>query len=401
MHGPRATEQERHPMKSPLLPALALLALAAPVFAANESGTSAKGVPYSIRVPDGYDPAKPGILVVDIHSEILGGEKTQFTYQLEMAEWLQSAVILAPHGTKTEKNGESWSEDGILELVRETRAKHKTLRTIVFGRDLGTLGAALLSFHHPEAVDAYICYSALFEALENLPSPAPGAFSMPIYIVAGASSSRVAQAREGAKKLQGQGFKQLKYDEIPGDGVSVDEAVLKRAFDWIEAALGPARPPKPKLSEADANEKIAAVEKAVKEKDFAAAAEALSALETAPSKLSAKVAALAKTHAASSEEPLALAAVELAATLKEAGLPALKGALKSKAKPVALAAAAGLGRVGGTSATGALIEGLQAAESAKKADLEKAIQAALTKVTGKTFASAKEWKKWEKSNKGA
>jgi len=370
-----------------ILVALASLALAAPARADVEVKRSEKGMTYSIRVPAGWDATRGGLLILGLHGQ--GGSHEKFMPLLEQAPFWADAVLVAPDATA----GAAWEEgdiDLVADLAREVRARLGTLRTVALGFSRGAYLGFGLGLRHPGEIAAVIPHSGGLV----VPVPSEEATKNQVFYVIHGDADRVvdvALSREAVKTLEGAGVKRVKYEEIRGLGHTINAQAVQRAFEWVQAALGPIAPA---LTDAQAAERLLALEKAVKAKEFAAAAEAFQALEGASRGARQKVAAQATKHAAAADETLAEAAVRCAATLGDAGLPALKAGLKSKSEPVAAKAAHGLGRLGGDPALGLLIGALAPAESAKKADLERAIHAALTRITGREFASAKEWKRW-------
>lgn len=366
---------------------LALAALAAPACAA-EVKRSEKGMTYSVRVPAGYDVAKGAVLVVGLHGQ--GGNNAQFMSHIESLGLLGDALLVAPNATA----GAAWEEsdvDLVADLIRELRGQYRIVRAIAFGFSRGAYFSYGLGLRHPADVQAVIAHSGGLV----VPVPrTPEAEAQVFYVIHGDADGTVPveQSRDAVKRLEAAGLKHVKYEEVPHLAHTVDRAAVKRGLEWIEGVLGPAVPA---LTDAQAAERIAALEKALRAKDFAAAAEAFDRLEGAPRAAAPKIASLAKTHAVSPDERLAIAAVKAAGRLGEPGLPALKAGLKGKSEPAAIEAAHALGASGGDAATAILIGALPEIEAAKsKPELEKAVHAALTRITGKDFASAREWKRW-------
>ncbi|HVY61733.1 MAG TPA: hypothetical protein VHF22_08770 [Planctomycetota bacterium] len=340
-----------------IVAAIALVATSA--CAAAEVKQSARGMTYSIRVPRAWDAAAGGLLVVALHGQ--GGSNAQFMPAVEGAPFLADALLVAPNATKNA----AWEEsdiDLVADLIREVTDRYHSTRTIAFGFSRGAFMAFGLGMLRPDVVQACIPHSGGLPPGMPVP-PTDGVKAQVFYVIHGDADGtvNVQQSRDAVQALEAAGVKRVKYDELKGLGHSLDPAAVKRGFDWVQQQLGPLPAG---MTDAEAKAKLAALEKAVGAKDAAAAGEALEGLARAPRAWQPRVAKAAE-----------------------------KG-LKGKDDALAVACAEGLGKVGGDPATGALIGALASAESGKRAEVAKAIEAALEKVTGKSFASAKEWKRW-------
>ncbi len=397
---------------------LVLAGPAATACTAAETKQSARGMTYSIRVPDGYDRAKGALLVVGFHG--WGGEHTQLMRGMEAFGFLRDAILVAPNAPKAA----AWEEadlDPTADLLDELKRGFNVQRTIAFGFSRGAYFSFGLGLRFPDKVEALVPHSGGM----ILPVP-PGeaAKKQTFYVIHGDADNvvPVAQSRDAVSRLKGAGLTRVEYEEIKGLAHRIDPAAVERAFAWIEKTLGPAAPA---LTDAQADERIDAIEKAIKDKDLDAAAQGFGTLAGAPRKFHARIASLAKAHVKSTHEPLALAAIEAAGALGPVGVaplktvpatseaPAIAAAaalartgspdavapllayLKAKPEPVAVAAAQALGDLGGDAATAALVKGLEAAEgSPSKAERRDAILEALKRLTGQSFATAREWKRW-------
>jgi len=181
-----------------------------------------------------------------------------------------------------------------------------------------------------------------------------------------------------------------KFEKVAGLKHTVDWDALKRGVGWIGGILDE----RDKAAENEIAAKITALEAALKEKSWEAAAQGFAGLAKVPRALAPKLAALAKPHVMSANEPLALAAIEASGRCGADGVPALKsipvtnlklataaatalgatGAptavdpllvfLKASKEAVSIAAAESLGRLGGDAATKALVAGLATTRAA-------------------------------------
>jgi len=251
-----------------------------------------------------------------------------------------------------------------------------------------------------------------------------GAKNVAWYVIHGDADNvvNVDQSRSAVKSLEQAGAKDLKYDELKGVGHTLDMPASQRAFEWLAKTLGPCPP---ELTDKETSERVAALEKALKAKDWPAAAKGFDALQGASRGAAGKIAGLAKAQLKCEDDAVAVAAAHALGRLGEGAIASLKAApadrepvakaaasalaqtgspaaaepllalLKGKNEAVASAAAKELGHLGGDAAVGALIAGLQANESSKAPDDRKtAILAALKKLTGQSFETAKDWKRW-------
>lgn len=389
-----------------------------PLTAASETKRSAKGITYSIRIPDGYDRTKGALLVVGFHG--WGGNNEELMRGLQAMSHLKEAILVTPNAPKAA----AWEEadlEPVADLVSEVAREHRPPRTVAFGFSRGAYFSFGIGLRYPNLIHAVIPHSG------GLVAPIPGeaaAKKQVFYVIHGDADRTVpvSQSREAVEKLKAAGLQHVKYDEVKGLAHRVDPEATKRAFAWIERTLGPALPA---LQDTDAAERLAALEKAIRAKDWDSAANGFGALAGASRRYHGKIASLAKTHVRSAHEPLALAAIEAASELGEAGVAVLKtvpatpetpaiaaaGALARTGSPaaaaallvllkgspeaVAVAAAEALGELGGDASIVALIKGLEAAEGASaKAERRGATIESLKRLTDQTFATAREWKRW-------
>lgn len=306
---------------------------------------------YSIRVPPGWDPATGGTMVLGLHGQ--GGDHRRFLVQLEPLECFARSILVVPNATRNA----AWDEndvDLVADLALEVKRVHGVRRTIAFGFSRGAYLGFGLALRRPDAVQAVIPHSG------GLVGPAAGgaaAKKVAFYVIHRDRDDvvPVEQSREAVRALEGAGHARVKYEEVRGLAHLIDRAASGRAVAWIEATLGPAIMP-----ESEAARRIAAVEKAIKAKDDEAAARAVDALDGVPRAAAGKVASLAVRQAMHEDDGVARAAVGAAERLGDAGVP---------------------------------IAMLKKVEGERPA-IEKEVQAALARLTGETFASAKEWRRW-------
>lgn len=397
--------------------ALLFLATASASAAPPETKTSPKGMTYSIRVPDGYAKGQHP-LVVGLHG---AGDNCQ-----NFMRWLdgpqstipKDAVLLVPQALQ---NG-AWDQADaapLAELIRETQAAYPPTRTIGMGFSRGAYYLYALAFAAPDILQGAIPCAG------GLPQTVPDNETLkklPFYVVHGDADPTV-PCDEGVKAhaaLEKAGVL-CKFEKVAGLKHTVDWAAVKRGLEWIGGILDERDKGRDEIVVA----KIASLEKALKEKAWEAAAAEFAGLEVIPRKHAAKVAGLAKPHVTSSNEPLALAAIAAAGRCGPEGVPALKSVpplnaplataaaaalgataapaaveplgawLKTKSEDVACAAAKSLGDLGGDPAAAALASGLANAEALFPTGARRAaIEDALKKITGQSFAKASEWKKW-------
>jgi len=398
---------------------LAALCLAISSAAASppEQKTSAKGLTYQIRRPDKYTRGQHP-LVLALHGA--GDSCANFMRWITSPEatFPADAILVAPQALQ---NG-AWDKDDLeplAALVRDLKAEHDPTRTIGFGFSRGAYYTFHLGTTHPELYDGAIPHSG------GLPGAVPDTEAMrnlPFYVCHGDADKVVPVGQsEQAVALLEKAKVPVKLEKIAGLAHTVDWKAVKRGLDWLNGILDERQ----KALEQDVVGKLAALEKSLKAKSWDAAASGFAAIVRVPPRLTPKLAALAKAHATSAEEAVALAAIAAAGRCGADGVVALKGVpgtnerlapaaaaalaqtgasaateallsyLKAKSDVVATAAAAAMGQMGGASATGALVSGLSHCESQYPSSPRKAaIQDALTKITGQSFAKASEWKKW-------
>lgn len=409
----------------PLALALVLLAASALVPAPAHAAApvtlrSEKGLEYSIRIPDGYDRSKGAVLVLALHG--VNEKQANFMRTMDSMPFLKSAIVVVPQAPG---EGARWEEKDVAtvaDLVREIQEEHRPPRTVVYGFSAGAYFTFRMALGHPELFAAAIPHSGGLGG-RGVDAAAAKEKGVAFYVIHGDADGVVPTqgSRDAVAKLKEAGLT-VEYEELKGVAHTLDHPATGRAFAWVEKTLGPACP---ELTEAETNERLAAVQKAVKAKDWTAAAAGFPRLRGAPRSLHGKVLALAKAQLACPEEAVALAALECCGRCGEDGVAVLRtvspdkealakaaaaglsltgaaaaaevllGFAKAKSEAVAVAAARELGRLGGEASELALIQALAAAEGAKTQDSRgEAIQGALRKLTKQSLGSAKEWKKW-------
>ncbi|MEK7465893.1 MAG: HEAT repeat domain-containing protein [Planctomycetota bacterium] len=388
-------------------------ALAAP----PEQKVSARGLTYQLRVPENSARGKHP-LIVALHGA--GDNCANFMRWISgpQATFAKDAILLAPQALK---NG-SWDKEDLeplADLVREMKAAHAPTRTIGFGFSRGAYYTFHLGTTHPELYDGAIPFAG------GLPGAVPDSDDMrrlPFYVCHGDADDvvPVAESERSVKALE-TGKVPVKFEKVAGLKHTVDWAAVKRGLDWVNGILDERQ----KALDDEVAKKIAELEKSLKEKSWEAAAAGFTAITRVPARLAPKLAGLAKAHATSAEETVALAAIAAAGRCGTDGVAALKGIagtneklapaaasalgetgspaaaepllayLKTKSDTVATAAAEALGKLGGDAATGALVAGLSNCEALLPASPRRdAINTALKKTTGQSFSKASEWKKW-------
>lgn len=396
-----------------LLAVLSLPASAKP----PETKQSSKGMTYSLRVPDNASRGKH-TLVVGLHGA--GDNCQNFMRWIEgpQSTFPKDAILLAPQALA---NGAWDVPDGapLEELVREVKRDWEPVRTIGFGFSRGSYYIFALAFAHPDLLDGAIPCGG---GLPQKPPDKEDLRKLPFWISHGDADPTV-PVTESEKAFQALEALKVpcKFDRIAGLKHTVDWASVKKGLDWIGGILDERQ----KASESVVAGLIDDLEASLKSKDWGAAAGKFGAVERVPSKLAPRLAALAKPHVQSADEPLALAAIAAAgrcgpdgasalkgipgtnealakaaaAALGATGAPAavepLGGYLKTKHESVAVAAADALAKIGTDPALQALVSGLSNAEALFPAgERVAAIIEAPKKATGQTFAKSKDWKKW-------
>lgn len=379
---------------------------------------SNQGMDYSIRLPSGHDVRKSTRLVFAMHGR--GGNHARFMRIVNQgASHLADAILVAPNAPTNAQ----WSLDDlpvIAKLIDEVKAEHSVSHTIMFGFSMGAYCSFSMGLRYPDKIQAVIPHSG------GIPIQVPttaGVKKQAFYVIHGDADSvvPVSQSQSGVKQLKAAGVARLHYEEIPGLAHRIDPKATHEAFKWVARTLKSAAATSVKETEV----KITALETALKAKEWSQASEALEGLKGAPRSHAKKIAALAKKAIQSRDSGLALAGVEAAGRLGALGLGALKSVskadetlsaaaarslakiqspkalkpllayLRGRSETVAIAAAEALGESGKLVALPTLIRGLSSAEkSPEKAERAEAIRAALEKLTGESFDSAKGWSRW-------
>jgi predicted esterase len=406
-----------------VLTLLLLVVLAGPAFAGNpEVKRSEKGMTYSLRVPDGYDRSKGGLLVLALHGR--GGKHTEFMDTMKAMAFLKDAIVATPQAP-TNATWDAADMAPLSDLIAELQEQWSPARTLCFGFSAGGYFTFTMSLTYPGLIQGAIPCSG------GLPLGVPSdekVKKVPFYVIHGDADGivNVDQSRSAVKALEGAGVP-VKYEEIPAMGHTLNNDAIKRGFEWVEKTLGPMNP---ELPDSVTGERLKALDKALKAKDWDEATKVFPTLVGATPRWSGKIASLAKPQFSSTSEPLALVAIEecghlgvdgvsvlksispeketlakaAAAALARAGVPQavepLLTLLKGKSEAVAVEAARELRRTGALG-THALILGLQHVEEKKVDDDRKAmILASLKRMTGQTLATFKEWKRWEQQGDG-
>lgn len=384
-----------------------------------ETRTTSRGTSYLIRIPKTYDKEKGAVLAVSFYGGVKADYKSALTELAYQKAWGGEAILVAPDSIK----GSGWQPSAqgdvaaIGDLLRDLQKELRPTRTFVTGFAEGSNMAFAVALAFPDLVSVSIP-----QAGDSFLPLAEGGGKKPVfYVVLPDGADKKENTLATIKKLQNAGLT-VEVDKPKGDGRSDPEAV-GRGIVWADKVLGKAVRP---LTDAEGQERLAALEKAVKDKDAAATKTALAALAGAPRKVVSKVAAICTTQCESSDDDVALAAIELAGSLGEDGVKVVKKVpaaqkarakaaaaalaathspkaseqllayLKSGEEEVAVSAAKELGNLGGEAALAALVAGLEKAEGPSADGRKAAIIEALTGITGRAFATSKEWKKWMK-----
>ncbi|MBL4849330.1 MAG: HEAT repeat domain-containing protein [Planctomycetes bacterium] len=393
-----------------------LIANTAPTEAGVEVKKSREGMTYSIRIPAGYIHQQGARLVFAMHGR--GDVHTRFMSVVQGASYLNNTILIAPNAPTNAQ----WALADlpvIAALVDEIKARYHVTRTIFFGFSMGAYCSFSMGLRYPDKIQAVIPHSG------GIPMqvPSKGIEDQVFYVIHGDADAvvPVSQSQTAVERLKQSGVKRLHYREIPGLGHSMHPQASQDAFKWVETTLGPAAAP---LGNAEASKAIAALGDALKGKDWTAATELFESVKGAPLQRRRAIAGLVKKALKADVSKLSLAAIAAAGELGAAGLGPLKsvskkddvlsaaaaqalakthspkafklllGHLKGKSEDVAVAAAEGLGAHGGLPAIPLLIRGLKSAGGEEKSQRRAALLAALKRITGKSFESAKDWSRW-------
>ncbi len=391
--------------------------LAAPVLAGEpETRKSEKGLEYSIRVPRNYDKATGALLVVALHGS--GEKQANFMRTMHSMKFLDKALIICPQAPSAQARWEHGDLESVADLIRETQEEHHPPRTVLYGFSAGAYFSFAVGSRYADRVQAAIPHSGgVGFGLGD------GAKNVAWYVIHGDADTVVTvdQSRNAVEQLKAANAK-VQYEELKGVAHTLDHPASQRAFEWVVKTLGPCPP---ELSDKETAERVSALEKAIKAKDWEAAAKGFDALPGAKQGAWGKIAGIAKAQLKCEEDAVAVAAARALGRLGEGAIAALKTApadrepvakaaasalaqtgspaaaeallalVKGKSEAVASTAAKELGYLGGDAAIAALINGLAAAESSKTPDDRKtAINAALKRLTGQSHETSKDWKRW-------
>jgi predicted esterase len=406
--------------------ALVLALLATPALAGNaqpETRHSEKGLEYSIRVPDGYEKWRGALLVVALHGS--GEKQANFMRTMCSMKWLDKALIICPQAPSAEARWGQGDLEPVADLIREVQEEHHPPRTVLYGFSAGAFFSFGVGSRYADLVQAAIPHSGgLMGGLGD------GAKKVAWYVIHGDADNvvNVEGSREAVKLLKDAGTKDVFYEELKGVAHTLDHPASQRAFEWVAKTLGPCPP---ELAEKDSQDRLTALEKAIKVKDWDTVAKGFDGLVGVSPRGVGKLASLAKGQLTCTEEAVAVAAARAFGRLGEPAIGALKTVtpdheaaakaaatslaqtgspaaaepllrlLEGKSEGVASVAAKELGYLGGDPAIGALVTGLQKNESSKTPDDRKtAINSALKRLTGQSFETSKDWKRWLASRGG-
>jgi dienelactone hydrolase len=392
-----------------------------------EAGVQVKksrgGWTYSLRVPEGWDRPRGGLLVVGFHGR--GQSHDVMMKTLLSFDGLKDAVLAAPDAPRNAL----WGPDDLApaaDLLAELAQEHHATRTVGFGFSAGAYFVLTLGCMHPDKLAAAIAHSGgIAKEMRAVPVLPNAKFKeVAFYLIHGDHDSIVdpEESRQAVKRLKEWGVMQVEYEEVKGLDHLLDPSASTHGFAWVEKHLGPLDRT---LPDGEAAERLKVLSKAIKANDADAIVNAFGALAGLPRRFRGAAAALAKGQFASPDERIALAAIACAGGLGEEGVLALKGIaptneklapaaaqalgrtwslsaappllayLTGKPTESAVAAARALGELGGDPSVAALVQGLAFAEQMKeKDDRSDAISTSLKKLTRQSFEKAAEWKRW-------
>lgn len=167
-------------MKRCMLPALLFLLIASPVwadyptppedvaFTARVDGTTQR---YVLRLPEGFDAAKPHALLVALHGH--GSDRWQFA-QTPIDQARAARDVGAAHGmifvSPDYRAATSWmgpkAEADLVQILEELKGRYRISKVIVCGASMG--GSSCLSFTamHPDLVDGVASMNGTANHLE-------------------------------------------------------------------------------------------------------------------------------------------------------------------------------------------------------------------------------------------
>jgi hypothetical protein len=126
--------------------ALAAALLLVSVRAAEAAGVQVKksqqGLTYSVRVPDNYDRAQGGLLVVGFHGRTQSHDVMMRT--LLSFDWLKDAVLVSVDAP-ADKVWQAKDLAPVSALLPELKREHHALRTICYGLSAGAFFSAARS----------------------------------------------------------------------------------------------------------------------------------------------------------------------------------------------------------------------------------------------------------------
>jgi predicted esterase len=113
--------------------------------------------PFSLVIPEDFDPREPVDLVMALHGS--GVDETGFVRSAARMFAGRQLLFVAPRGRGLSDWWMGASEQDAVDLVRLVKEMFSIRRTVVSGFSMGGYGVWRLAFRHPELFDAAICVS--------------------------------------------------------------------------------------------------------------------------------------------------------------------------------------------------------------------------------------------------
>ncbi|MBN2433623.1 MAG: hypothetical protein JXQ27_19330 [Acidobacteria bacterium] len=113
--------------------------------------------PFSLVIPEGFDPKKPVDLVVALHGS--GVDETGFVRAAARLFAGRQLLFVAPRGRGLSDWWMGASEQDAVDLVRLVKGMFTIRRTVVSGFSMGGYGVWRLAFGHSALFDAAVCVS--------------------------------------------------------------------------------------------------------------------------------------------------------------------------------------------------------------------------------------------------